>query len=573
MEEANDFDEMTPYERGVFEALGAPFAAVGDIDAAALGRTLVGVGLRSLANPQALFKAATRWGSAQVAIGQAALATAAGREVKPPQPVNPRDKRFAHDAWSTNPVFFGLQQSYLATSQLISDVLNAARPDGTASPKEALATSLLSDAIAPTNSLFTNPEALDRLVETSGRSSIDGLKNLLHDLRTNDGYPAQVDATPFRVGENLARTPGKVVYRNRIMELIQYSPATDTTYEIPLLFCPPWINKYYILDLAPGRSLIELAVNEGHTCFAISYRNPDWSCRHVDLEDYMLEGPLEAARVVRQITGAPRVNTVSVCMGATLTTMAMAYEAATGAGDLGAATLLNSHIDFSEPGVLGAFTDPDTVEGLARKMQAKGYLEAKEMAHIFDLLRANDLIFQYVVKGWILGESPPAFDLLSWNADSTRMPGRAHTTYLRSCYVENAFANKELELAGHLLDAGAIVGDVLVVAAEGDHIVPWTSGYTGARLLSGDTSFILSNAGHIAGIVNPPSPKARYWENPDLSLDADAWRAGATEHEDTWWRAWVDWAAARAGARKAPPPMGSDEHPVIEDAPGRYVFD
>ena len=306
--------------------------------------------------------------------------------------------------------------------------------------KAELATQLLIDAMAPTNFLATNPAALKRAFDTGGRSAAKGLTNLLDDLVSNGGKPRQVDASPFQLGENLAATKGKVVFRNSLMELLQYSPTTRTTYETPILCSPPWINKYYVMDLAPGRSFIQWAVDHGHTVFAISYRNPDQTMRGVKLDDYLLQGPVTALDVVRDITGAPQANVVGLCLGGTLTTMLIAYLDAIGDQRVKSATLLNTLIDFSQPGVLGAFTDRETVERLEAKMARQGYLEGREMATTFDLLRANDLIWNYVASNWLMGEGPPAFDILAWNADSTRMPAAMHSFYLRTCYLENQLA-------------------------------------------------------------------------------------------------------------------------------------
>jgi polyhydroxyalkanoate synthase len=398
------------------------------------------------------------------------------------------------------------------------------------------------------------------------------MRNLVHDVRHNHGWPSQVDASGFEVGKNMAVTPGQVVYRSPLIELIQYEPQTPTVHEVPLVFCPPWINKFYIMDLAPGKSLIEWAISHGHTCFAISYRNPDSSMRDTTFDDYLFQGPLDAVRVVRAITGAPDVNTVSVCLGGTLTAMAMAYGARTGDRSIRTATLLNTHTDFSQPGVLGAFTDEATVAGLERRMAKKGYLEAGEMARTFDAIRANDLIFNYVVNNWLLGEQPPAFDLLAWNADSTRMPAAMHSRYLRSCYLENEFARGVFEVDGVRLDPHAVKQPTYILSAVDDHIVPWQSGYRSAKLLGGKNRFVLSSSGHIAGIVNPPSPKARYWTNPKLPDDPAQWLAGAELHNETWWEDWARWAAAQAGPQvAAPTKLGTEDFPPLCPAPGTYV--
>jgi polyhydroxyalkanoate synthase len=343
-------------------------------------------------------------------------------------------------------------------------------------------------------------------------------------------------------------------------------------HSVPLLFCPPWINKYYIMDLAPGRSLIEWAVQHGHTCFAISYRNPDASMRDLSFDDYLHQGPLDAVRVVKEITGASEVNTLSVCLGGTLTAIGLAYNAANGDGSIKSATFLNTHTDFSTPGALGIFTDEATIAGLEKKMAKEGFLDSGNMAHTFDALRANDLIFQYMVNNWLLGNKPPAFDLLVWNKDSTRMPAKMHSQYLRSCYLNNEFALGEFEIEGQKLDPAKVDIDTYVLAAVDDHIVPWVSGYKTAQLFSGDNRFVLSTSGHIAGIVNPPGPKAKHWTNEALPSDPQEWKDNATLQDGTWWEDWATWIAKQGGPEVAAPRTpGSKEHPVIEDAPGSYV--
>jgi polyhydroxyalkanoate synthase len=507
----------------------------------------------------------------------AALRAAAGRAVgrESPGPVEPArgDRRFRDLAFAENPLYFLLQQQYLLTTQLVAELLDTAALEEGKDRKARFAAEFLLDAIAPTNVLPGNPAALRQAFDTGGKSVVRGARNLLHDLRHNGGWPSQVDTAGFEVGENMAATPGAVVYRSDLIELIQYEPQTEQVHEVPLLFCPPWINKYYIMDLAPGKSLIEWAVQHGHTCFAISYRNPDASMRDLGFEDYLRQGPLDAVRVVREITGAPQVNTVSVCLGGTLTAIGLAHHAATGDRSIKSATFLNTHTDFTLPGTLGVFTDEATIAGLERRMAKRGYLDSDKMAHTFDALRANDLVFSYVANNWLMGKRPPAFDLLVWNKDSTRMPAAMHSQYLRSCYLRNEFARGEFEVEGRKVDPGKVDVDTYVLSAVDDHIVPWESGYRTTQLLGGDNRFVLSSSGHIAGIVNPPGPKAKHWVNDgELPADPLAWKAGAELREGTWWQNWADWIAPRGGEQVAPPrELGSADHPPLEPAPGTYV--
>ncbi|WP_420638746.1 PHA/PHB synthase family protein [Candidatus Poriferisocius sp.] len=545
------------------------------VDPAHFARTLVHTGLRAATNPVGVTSALLKAGATAMRVGAATMAKAANTadpDAPPPVAPEPKDHRWTNQQWRDNPYFFGLQQTYLLSRKLVDDIIDAANLNEAEHRKATFAASFAFDALAPTNLLITNPDALSTAVATGGASVVKGTANFLRDVQHNDGWPSKVDDSGFEPGLNMAMTPGQVVYRSNLIELIQYQPQTEQVYETPLLFCPPWINKYYIMDLAPQKSLIEWAVQHGHTCFAISYRNPDESMRNTTFEDYLHQGPLDALRVVREITGRPKVNTVNVCLGGTLTAIAMAYGAAIDDQPVGTATFLNTLTDFSDPGVLGAFTDEPTVAGLERKMADQGYLEASEMARTFDAIRANDLIFQYVVNNWLLGEDPPAFDLLAWNNDSTRMPARMHSSYLRRCYLQNQFAHNAFEIDGTPVIPGHITQDCYVLSAIDDHIVPWTAAYRTATLLGGHNRFVLSTSGHIAGIVNPPGPKARHWTNDHIAEEPDQWLEGAEQHQDTWWEDWARWIGERAGKKvDAPPHLGSDDFPPADDAPGLYV--
>ncbi len=509
-------------------------------------------------------------------MGQATTATmgrALGLDVPGPAEVAAKDRRFAEPAWNENPAFFGLMQAYLLNRQLLSEMVEGAGMEGHALAKARFAANLISDALAPTNFALTNPAALRRAAETGGWSLVRGMRNALEDLRNNDGWPSQVDTTPFELGRNMAASPGQVVFRNDLIELIQYQPATEQTHAIPLLIGPPWINKYYIVDLAPEKSLVEWAVNHGMTTFVISYRNPDASMADFGFDDYLLKGPLAAMDVVRDITGAEKVNNLSVCLGGTLNTCLLAYLDAIGdRGRINSSTTLNCLVDHSDAGTLGAvFTDEATVAGLERKMAKRGYLEAKDMAKTFDLLRANDLVFSYLVSGWLCGEQPPAFDLLAWNHDSTRMPAKMQSFFLRQCWMDNALAQDRLELAGERLVVTDIDVDTYIVAAMEDHIVPWRNSYRTTQLLKGDCRFVLSSSGHIAGIVNPPNPKSKLWTNDETPPDADKWWEGTTEHRETWWTDWIEWIVPRSGPLGPPPTMGNEKYPPLIAAPGKYV--
>jgi poly[(R)-3-hydroxyalkanoate] polymerase subunit PhaC len=536
-----------------------------------LRELLISAGM-TLQNPAGIMAANARllWGSA--AAFRAAVARALGYDRPGPIAIPRGDKRFSDPAYQQNPAYFLLAQQYLLFSQLVADLLDTSGVSGSREAKARFAANFLVDALAPTNTLAGNPAAIRKAFDTGGMSIVKGMRNMADDLRHNGGWPSQVDKSGFEVGVNMAATAGSVVYRSNLIELIQYSPQTAETHSVPLLFCPPWINKYYIMDLAPGKSLIEWAVQHGHRCFAISYRNPDKSMSDYGFRDYLFGGPLDAVRVVRDITGARSVNTLSVCLGGTLTALGLAYNAARGDESINSATFLNTHTDFTQPGLLGVFTDKATIAQLEKQMQQKGFLDSSTMAHTFSALRPNDLIFQYVGNNWLCGNKPPSFDLLAWNEDSTRMPAKMHSEYLRSCYLHNEFARGEFEIDGDRLDPGLVDVDTYVLAAVDDHIVPWTSGYKTTQLLGGKSRFVLSSSGHIAGIVNPPNPKAKHWVNDNLPADPHEWNANAQLVDATWWQDWTAWIGERGGPMVAASDnLGNEDYPPIEKAPGSYV--
>jgi polyhydroxyalkanoate synthase len=483
------------------------------------------------------------------------------------------DVRFRDPAWSDNPIFRVVRDLYRLNSTLLTELVDAANISDQERARAEFAAKLLSDAVAPTNMLLTNPVALRRARETRGRSVVRGMQNMLDDLQHNGGWPRQVDRDAFRVGVDVAVTPGSVVYRNELIEVLQYEPQTPQVHEIPMVLCPPWINRYYVADLAPGKSLVEWLVQHGHTVFAVSYRNPDESMRGIRFEDYLRLGPLSAFEHIRRITGAETVNTTAICLGGSLQASAIAYLDQVGERWVNTATYLNSALDFRQPGVLGdVFVDRSIVDSFAERTGEKGYLPSADMARTFDLLRANDLVFRYVVDGWLLGEEPPAFDLLAWNADGTNIPGEAHRFFLEKMYLENALFHDELELLGTRLQVSKIEVPQYIVAAIADHIVPWRASYETTQLCAGPVRFVLTSAGHIAGIVNPPGPKTSLWTNDDLPADPDEWFAGALKQNDTWWNDWVAWLEPRSGPLRKPRGVGSAKYPALEPAPGKYVL-
>jgi polyhydroxyalkanoate synthase len=554
------------------ETLAPEFGLVSDVDSGDFGKSLGAVLRRAAAHPGAVLSAQLRFASRLAGIGPSAVGRWFGSESAPPVEVG-KDRRFSDPAWEDNPGFFALRQSYLAALRLAEDLLEAGRASGDdlSNAKAEMMTRLIFDTLAPTNFLLTNPAALKRAFETAGASLVAGSRHFVDDLLHNGGRPRQVDTRPFELGKNLAATPGKVVFRNDLMELIQYAPQSENVHAVPLLASPPWINKYYVMDLAPGRSFLEWAVRHNRTVFAISYRNPDATMQNVSLDDYLIQGPQAALDVITDITGAPTVDIVGLCLGGALTAMTAAYLAETGETRIASITLLNTLLDYSDPGALGMFTDEKTVANLEKQMQAKGFLEGSNMATTFDLLRANDLIFNYVVSNWLMGQEPPAFDILAWNADSTRMPAAMHSFYLRSLYLKNQLAKGELEIAGLRLELSEVKSDAYLVGAINDHIVPWQGSYRGTQLLAGEVRYVLTSGGHIAGIVNPPNPKAWFEVGDATPESVSSWREGVTRHSGSWWEDWAQWGAQRAGELGPPPPMGSDRYPAIDNAPGNYI--
>ena len=546
--------------------------ALDRIDPVGFGRALTVEAAGLVRHPLSTARALGRWANGALVAAGVSAVRAVGATSPGPMPVPAKDRRFGDKTWNENAFFYWLLQNHLLREQLAKELLEAAQLEETMERKARMASQLLVDTFAPTNFFLTNPNALRRAFETGGLSALRGMRKWLDDVRTREGWPRLVDRSGFELGKNMACTPGQVVYRNRLFELIQYSPQTETVHSVPLLCSPPFINKYYIMDLAPGRSFVEWAVKNGHTTFCMSYRNPDESLRDVGFGDYLLEGPREALRVVKEITGAPKVNVAALCVGGTLATMLAAYLEAIGDKSINSLTLMNTLVDFSEPGPLGAFTDRPTIERMIRRVERQGLLESEEMARTFNLLRPNDLYFNYFGSAWMMGEDPPGFDLLAWNDDGTNIPARLLSEYLRGCYLDNALARDEMTIEGKRLRLGAVKQDTFIVGAVEDHITPWRSAFRTASLLGGKVQFVLSSSGHIAGVVNPPSKSAAYWLHEHMHETPDAWHIASTQHQDTWWNSWARWMEPRSG-KQVPPPAapGSEEFPPLADAPGLYV--
>lgn len=481
-----------------------------------------------------------------------------------------RDRRFQDEAWNTNPVYNAVKQSYLLNYEWF---LNRIESNESLSPRERRRVSFylrqFLDSISPSNVPLLNPAVVRETLETGGGNLLSGMENLSGDLSA--GRVKMVEGSGFELGVNVAASKGRVVLRTRILELIQYEPTTNQVHARPILFFPPWINKVYILDLQPKNSMVRYLTDQGFTVFMASWKNPDESYADFGMEDYVTEGIVPALEAATSISGSPDVNAVGYCIGGTLLSIAMAALRAKGDTRIHTTTFLVSLQDFAEPGDLGVFIDEEQIEALDRRMAKKGYLEASEMATTMNLLRSNDLIWNYVINNYYLGRKPMAFDLLYWNADSTRMPRKMHRYYLRNMYISNNLVKPgKLRFLGEAIDLGKIDQEIYSVGTMEDHIVPWQSAFRTRRHVSGPVRFVLATSGHIAGIVNPPG-KGSHLTNDDPTTDPEAWLAGAEKHAGSWWGDWTSWLGERSGKRVKPPLLGNEEYPALEPAPGTYV--
>ncbi len=485
------------------------------------------------------------------------------------------DRRFRDAAWNDNTLFDFIKQSYLLTARWLQGVVRDVEGiDERTARKVDFYTRQFVDAIAPSNFVMTNPEVLRATIESRGENLFNGLKNLLDDLERGKGRLAikMTDMAAFRLGENIAVTPGKVVYQNDLIQLIQYAPTTEAVKRRPLLIIPPWINKFYILDLRPANSFIRWAVGQGHTVFVISWVNPDERLAAKTFEDYMREGPLAALDAMEAATGERQANVIGYCLGGTLLACTLAYMAAKRDTRIRSATFFVTMVDFAEAGELSVFIDEAQLAALEERMNERGYLEGREMATTFNMLRANDLIWSFVVNNYLLGKSPFPFDLLYWNADSTRMPAAMHSFYLRQMYQENRLVEPGgITLGGVPIDLGKIKTPAFLLSTREDHIAPWRSTYAATRLYKGPVKFVLSASGHIAGVVNPPGSKYGHWENDKNPPTPEEWLAAATQHNNSWWPKWQRWVAQYGGGEVPARQPGDGKLLVIEDAPGSYV--
>ena len=531
---------------------------------------------RMMADPARLAEAQVGLWNSYMELWQHTANKMMGQEVEPLAEPEADDRRFLDSDWEENPVFDYIKQSYLMTSKwMINTVRETDGLDDETARKVDFYTRQFVDAMAPTNFAMTNPEVLRETVDSKGQNLINGLSNLLDDLEKGDGRLKikHVEDDAFEVGVTVATSPGKVVFQNDLFQLLQFSPLTEKVRKTPLLIVPPWINKYYILDLREKNSFIKWATEQGHTVFVVSWVNPDAGLADKTFEDYMLDGPVAAVGAACEAAGSDKVNIIGYCIGGTMTAASLAYMAEKGDDRVASATFFTTLVDFEEPGELGVFIDEEQLASLEEKMGERGYLEGSEMASTFSMLRANDLIWSFVINNYLMGKEPFPFDLLFWNADSTRMPAVMHSYYLRKMYQDNALVKPgALELGGVKIDLRKIKIPVYILSTKEDHIAPWESTFAATQLYSGNTKFVLASSGHIAGVVNPPvSNRYSYRTNAKKAKTPAEWLNGATEHNGSWWPDWDKWVKKFADGEVAAREPGKGKLKAIEDAPGSYV--
>jgi polyhydroxyalkanoate synthase subunit PhaC len=515
-------------------------------------------------------------GKAYLDLWGSAVRRLAGEQAEPAIAPSPRDKRFNDPEWKSNQFFDFVMQLYLLTTQWAQDLVrNAQGLDPHTRKKAEFYVQQIANALAPSNFVLTNPEVLRETLASSGDNLVRGMKMLAEDIETGGGTLRirQSDPSNLAVGVNLATTPGKVIFQNELMQLIQYQPATENVLRTPLLIVPPWINKFYILDLRPEKSFVKWCVDHGITVFMISWVNPDKRLGSKTFDDYMKEGPLAAMDAIEKVTGELKVHTMGYCVGGTLLASTLAWLAEKRRVRVTSATLLAAQVDFTHAGDLLVFVDEGQISALERDMQATGVLEGSKMAMAFNMLRSNDLIWSYVVSNYLKGQPPSSFDLLHWNSDSTRMPAANHSYYLRNCYLENRLSTGSMVLDNTLLDLSKVRVPIYNLATREDHIAPADSVLYGSQFFGGPVKYVLSGSGHIAGVVNPPSSgKYQYWTNDNIKdVTLAGWLKGAQEHNGSWWPDWREWLANIDAEEVPARAVGTEALPPIEDAPGSYV--
>lgn len=544
-------------------------------DVVEVARTLGQVFERWASDPHRVAEANRAFTTGFFDLWAGTLKRLSGEKVEPTILADPKDARFKDPEWSEHPVFDFLKQAYLHTAHWADKMVEDADDlDPALKHRAAFYVKAISNAISPSNFLPTNPELIRETIAQKGENLVRGMKMLAEDIEAGRGdlRIRQTDTSLFEVGRNIAVTPGKVIFRNDVMELIQYSPTTEEVRTRPLLIVPPWINKFYILDLNPEKSFIRWAVEQGLTVFCISWINPDGSQGDKSFDDYMADGIMKAVDVAREVTGEDQVDAVGYCVGGTLLSVTLAYMAAKGDKRIASATLLTTQVDFTHGGDLKVFISEDQIKAIEEKMAESGFLEGSSMANVFNMMRSNDLIWPYVVNNYLKGKSPFPFDLLYWNSDATRMPAANHSFYLRGCYLNNDLSGKRMEIKGETLDLSKVKIPVYELATREDHIAPPKSVFVGAQLFGGPVRFVLAGSGHIAGVVNPPAKiKYQHWIGKEPAGEIDDWIEGAEERPGSWWPDWRGWLAEQDPTMVAARTPGTDKYKPIEDAPGSYV--
>jgi polyhydroxyalkanoate synthase len=548
---------------------------VGMGDPLNIGAAFLEMTARLMADPTKLVQAQISLWNDYMTLWQRTAQRFLGGEAEPLVEEQKSDRRFKDAAWSENTLFDFIKQSYLLTARWMqSTVKNVEGLDDKTARKVDFYTRQFVDAMAPSNFLMTNPEVLKATLDSGGENLVKGLQNLLDDLERGKGRLAikMTDMQAFKIGENIAVTPGQVVYQNDLMQLIQYDPTTEEVKRQPLLIIPPWINKFYILDLRPTNSFIKWAVGQGHTVFVISWVNPDARLTEKGFVDYMKEGPLAALDAIEAATGEREANVIGYCLGGTLLASTLAYMTEKGDDRFKSATYFVTMTDFAEAGELSVFIDEEQLAALEERMKNHGFLDGSDMATTFNMLRANDLIWSFVVNNYLLGKDPFPFDLLYWNSDSTRMPAAMHSFYLRNMYQENKLIEPGgITLDGVPIDLRKIKVPSFLLSTREDHIAPWKSTYSAMNIYGGPVKFTLSASGHIAGVVNPPGSKYGHWENAKRAKTPDQWLETATLVNDSWWPSWEKWISKYAGGKVKARVPGDGKLKVIEAAPGSYV--
>ncbi len=539
---------------------------------------LTGMMGRLASQPDKVLRAQAELFSGYMNLWQSTARRMAGEVSAPVVSPEKGDRRFSDPQWTENPIFDALKQSYLLSANWLNGLVAGAQGDADPSEQRRIEffTKMLTDAFSPSNFLMSNPAALREAIDTKGESLVRGMENFAADMERGGGQLAisQTDTTKFQVGVNVATAPGKVVFQNELFQLIQFGASTAEAHELPLLIFPPWINKYYILDLRPENSMIRWLSEQGYSVFLVSWVNPDPKLAHKTFEDYMVQGVYAAVEQTLKQSGAKRLNTVGYCIAGTMLSCTLAHMAAKGDDRIASATFFAAQQDFSESGDLKLFTEEDWLQVIEVSMnKAGGVLPGGMMAGTFNALRANDLIWSFFVNNYLMGKDPKPFDLLYWNSDQTRMPRALHLFYLREFYQKNLLAKGEMTLGGVQLDLGKVKTPVYAQSAKDDHIAPYPSVYKGSKLFGGDVTFIMAGSGHIAGVINPPSAnKYQYWTNAKAPADVGDWVEGAEEHPGSWWPNWSQWLAAKSGPMIPARDPAKGPLKPIEDAPGSYVM-